>query len=117
MIASLKKLVRLYRSAKIPCIYRRYSKDIKNPFARTWGVLSKEVPVFLGLNKKQVVLPEHADIVIIGGGFIGTAVAYWLKVKAGEGLTVVVIENDPLVSFRKIELSSLFILANFLIFF
>lgn len=104
MIASLKNWDRLYRTAKIPFSYRRYSIDHKNPFTRTWGVLSKEVPVFLGLNKKEIVFPEHADVVIIGGGFIGTAAAYWLKVKAGEGLSVVVIENDPLVSFRKIIL-------------
>lgn len=104
MIASIKTWKRLYRSAKVPFSYRSYSKDNKNPFKRTWSILSKEVPVFLGLNKKEVVYPEHADVVIIGGGFIGTAVAYWLKVKAGEGLAVVVIENDPLVSCLKIAL-------------
>lgn len=101
MIATLKSWERLYRSAKVPFRYRNYSKDTKNPFTRTWSVLSKEVPVFFGLNKKEVVYPEHADVVIIGGGFIGTAVAYWLKVKAGEGLAVVVIENDPMVSCLK----------------
>lgn len=104
MIASLKTWERLYRSAKVPFSYRRYSKETKNPFTRTWSVLSKEVPVFLGLNKKEVVFPEHADVVIIGGGFIGSAVAYWLKMKAGDGLAVVVIENDPMVSCLKILL-------------
>lgn len=101
MIVSLKTCKRLYQCAKVPLIYRSYSKDFKNPFTRTWSVLSREVP-FLGLNKKQVDLPEHADVVIIGGGFIGTAVAYWLKIRAGEGLSVVVLEKDLMVSCVKV---------------
>ncbi|XP_026323520.1 FAD-dependent oxidoreductase domain-containing protein 1-like isoform X2 [Hyposmocoma kahamanoa] len=105
MITSLKTWERLYRVAKFPFRCRSYSKDTKNPFTRTWGVLSKEVPEFLGINKKEVVFPEHADIVIIGGGFIGTAVAYWLKVKAGEGLAVVVLENDPMFKSAQKNLS------------
>lgn len=43
--------------------------------------------------------PKHADIVIIGGGAIGSSVAYWLKEKSGfEGLRVVVIEKDTTYS-------------------
>lgn len=52
----------------------------------------------LGLNKKPQHYPEHADVVIIGGGFIGSSVAYWLKTKASHGLSVVVIEKDLSVS-------------------
>ncbi|CAG5021462.1 unnamed protein product [Parnassius apollo] len=37
---------------------------------------------------------EHADVVIIGGGFIGTSVGYWLKTRAGAGLSVVILEKD-----------------------
>lgn len=44
--------------------------------------------------------PCHADVVIIGGGAMGSSAAYWIKKIAGEGLSVVVIEKDPRV--RKI---------------
>ncbi|XP_039951693.1 FAD-dependent oxidoreductase domain-containing protein 1 [Bactrocera tryoni] len=36
----------------------------------------------------------HCDILIIGGGGVGSAAAYWLKKKARQGLNVVVIEKD-----------------------
>lgn len=38
---------------------------------------------------------SHCDILVIGGGAMGSSVAYWLKKKAREGLNVVVIEKDP----------------------
>ncbi|RZB38625.1 FAD-dependent oxidoreductase domain-containing protein 1, partial [Asbolus verrucosus] len=39
--------------------------------------------------------PRHADIVIIGGGAIGSSIAYWLKEKTSrEGIRVIVIEKD-----------------------
>ncbi|XP_018794245.1 PREDICTED: FAD-dependent oxidoreductase domain-containing protein 1 [Bactrocera latifrons] len=36
----------------------------------------------------------HCDVLIIGGGGVGSAAAYWLKKKARQGLNVVVIEKD-----------------------
>lgn len=43
--------------------------------------------------------PSHCDIVILGGGAMGTSIAYWLKEKTGvNGLNVVVVEKDPTVS-------------------
>ncbi|KAI8427719.1 hypothetical protein MSG28_002156 [Choristoneura fumiferana] len=74
--------------------YRCLRSQSKNPFKRTWGILAEEFPIMLGLNKKPQHYPEHADVVIIGGGFIGSSVAYWLKTKASHGLSVVVIEKD-----------------------
>lgn len=56
----------------------------------------------LGSKDKSIIYPEHADIVIIGGGFIGSAIAYWLKKRTGEGLTVVVLEKDFTVSSKLI---------------
>lgn len=39
--------------------------------------------------------PQHCDVVVIGGGAVGSAIAYWIKRRALEGLRVVVIEKDP----------------------
>lgn len=44
------------------------------------------------------IFPEHNDIVIIGGGAIGSSIAYWLKQRAPNALTITVIEKDPSVN-------------------
>lgn len=44
-------------------------------------------------------LPEHCDVAIIGGGAVGSSIAYWLKKRAGDGLKVAVVEKDKCVSF------------------
>ncbi|KAH8306777.1 hypothetical protein KR044_013271 [Drosophila immigrans] len=36
----------------------------------------------------------HCDVLVIGGGSIGSSIAYWLKQKARDGLNVVVVEKD-----------------------
>jgi len=36
----------------------------------------------------------HCDVLIIGGGAMGSSIAYWLKKKTREGLNVVVVEKD-----------------------
>ncbi|KPI93884.1 hypothetical protein RR46_13049 [Papilio xuthus] len=53
------------------------------------------------LSKKNAIYPEHADVVIIGGGFIGSSVGYWLKTKAGSGLSVIILEKD--LSYAKFQ--------------
>lgn len=76
---------------------RHFAKEI-NPATKTWNILTRDVPVLLGLKKPEIVYPENADVVIIGGGFIGTAAAYWLKSRAIHGLEIVVLEKDTTVS-------------------
>ncbi|XP_013097953.2 FAD-dependent oxidoreductase domain-containing protein 1 [Stomoxys calcitrans] len=40
------------------------------------------------------IFPSHCDVVVIGGGGVGSSVAYWLKQRARDGLNVVVVERD-----------------------
>lgn len=40
----------------------------------------------------------NCDVLIIGGGGVGTSIAYWLKKRAFGGLNVVVLEKDPTVN-------------------
>ncbi|XP_069691769.1 FAD-dependent oxidoreductase domain-containing protein 1-like isoform X3 [Periplaneta americana] len=44
------------------------------------------------------IFPEHSDIAIIGGGAMGSSIAYWLKQRAPNALTITVIEKDPSVN-------------------
>ncbi|XP_037074078.1 LOW QUALITY PROTEIN: FAD-dependent oxidoreductase domain-containing protein 1-like [Pollicipes pollicipes] len=38
--------------------------------------------------------PSHCDVCIIGGGIMGSAIAFWLKLRAGPAVQVVVVERD-----------------------
>ncbi|XP_052756904.1 FAD-dependent oxidoreductase domain-containing protein 1 isoform X2 [Galleria mellonella] len=87
-----KNILRPYSNNILNLCIRHYRKD--NPFVKTWKVVAKDVPEFLGINKRSTIYPEHVDIVIIGGGFIGSATAYWLKKRAADGLSIVVLEKD-----------------------
>jgi hypothetical protein len=108
------------------CINRcegSYSSDEppkpENPFKRTIRILGNDmktaknkVQSFIEgvqgkreLSNKGVkspyrdgVFPEHCDIVIIGGGAMGSSIAYWLKQRAPNAVTVTVIEKDPSVN-------------------
>ncbi|XP_045762149.1 FAD-dependent oxidoreductase domain-containing protein 1-like [Maniola jurtina] len=74
---------------------QNYYVEHRNPFVRTWETLFKDVKASLNMNKNPV-YPEHVDVVIVGGGFIGASAAYWLKTRAGDGLSIVVLEKDPM---------------------
>ncbi|XP_071501753.1 FAD-dependent oxidoreductase domain-containing protein 1-like [Diadema antillarum] len=39
--------------------------------------------------------PKHADIVVIGGGAMGSSTAYFLRRQAEAGVSVLVVERDP----------------------
>lgn len=102
---------------------RRFSDDFKdkwnanrvNPIQRTLDILRGDFKEMLGVKKTekrdgsewdshmdkyiaQKPFQTHCDVLVIGGGGIGSSIAYWLKKEAREGLNVVVVEKDPMVS-------------------
>lgn len=50
-----------------------------------------------GLDPNSDIFPSHVDICIIGGGAIGSSIAYFLKEKARHGLNIAVVEKDKTV--------------------
>ncbi|XP_038211684.1 FAD-dependent oxidoreductase domain-containing protein 1 [Zerene cesonia] len=66
----------------------------KNPIRRTLDAITGDIRFGKLTNTPPSRNPEHADIVIIGGGFIGSCAAYWLKTRAGNGLNVVVLDKE-----------------------
>ncbi|CAH0749070.1 unnamed protein product [Diatraea saccharalis] len=81
---------------------RSYAKS-KNPFVKSWETIANEIPVLFGAKDKPI-YPENVDVVVIGGGFIGSSVAYWLKSRTAEGLSVVVLEKD--LTYRDLQNNS-----------
>ncbi|XP_030747843.1 FAD-dependent oxidoreductase domain-containing protein 1-like [Sitophilus oryzae] len=78
-------------------------KKRENPIQRTFRILINDVAnTFKGVTNKKsrntVVtqeFPSYTDVVIIGGGGIGSSIAYWLKEHTSfDGFNVLVIEKD-----------------------
>ncbi|XP_045471479.1 FAD-dependent oxidoreductase domain-containing protein 1 [Harmonia axyridis] len=76
-----------------------------NPIIRTWEILKQDVQN-MGSSFEESEMrahnsfPSHTDILVIGGGIMGTSTAYWLREKSGlRGVNVTVVEKDP--SFSK----------------
>ncbi|CAK1549812.1 unnamed protein product [Leptosia nina] len=75
-------------------IFKRTYVTHKNPFQRTIECITSDIKYGIFNKAADKVYPEHADVVIIGGGFLGSSGAYWLKERAGEGLNVVVLDKN-----------------------
>jgi FAD-dependent oxidoreductase domain-containing protein 1 len=43
-------------------------------------------------------VPRETDVLVVGGGAVGSSVAYWLKQVNPKGMNVTVVERDPCVS-------------------
>lgn len=83
------------------------NEEHENPFWRTFKILRDDLKVAksMFLNEKcddlldDRLFPRHVDALIIGGGAMGSSVAYWLKERTLRGrLNVAVIEKDPSVN-------------------
>ena len=65
-------------------------KEQKSPVDENGRVLNYDDP-------RAPIFPNYCDVVIIGGGAIGSAIAYWAKVIGRGSFRVVVVERDPMV--------------------
>lgn len=79
----------------------------ENPLWRTFRILKEDVQIAKSMITNERcddilydrAIPKHVDALIIGGGAMGSSVAYWLKEKTLRGrLNVAVIEKDPSVN-------------------
>lgn len=79
-------------------------KEFKVPGAGTyrspWVIFKEEVQSISGtfttgeVKPAENKIPREADILVIGGGLVGNACAYWLKKRNPKGTNVTIIERD-----------------------
>lgn len=82
---------------------KKMGKIITDKFSMFRSKKKHTVPIqtvdsFIQNKEKDTMFQSHCDVLIIGGGGVGSSIAYWLKKRAREGLNVVVLEKDPTVS-------------------
>jgi NADPH-dependent 2,4-dienoyl-CoA reductase/sulfur reductase-like enzyme len=72
----------------------------QNPISRTWNILSHDVRSIIDTELPPLLeFSTHVDVVIIGGGIMGSAIAHQIKQRTGKAaLAVSVVEKDPSVS-------------------
>lgn len=88
----------------------RFLKNMKRDWKMLKHVLSnRQYSDFKELWERPQVIPSTCDVLIIGGGAIGSSIAYWLKQKIyREEFNVVVVEKDPTYYFSIPRLPRLF---------
>lgn len=94
----------------------KWNRKQVNPFQRTINILKGDFQEMFSGGKKdgrkkddrewndhldtfidRKPFQTHCDVLVVGGGGIGSSIAYWLKKEARAGLNVVVVEKDPMV--------------------
>lgn len=70
-----------------------------NPINRTYNILSHDVKSIIDTSMPPLQeFASHVDVLVIGGGVMGSAIAYWLKQRTGRNcFSVSVVEKDPSV--------------------
>lgn len=78
----------------------REDADTKAGISRRTGTAKENVYDFEPSTSgaAEAVWPAHCDVLVVGGGAVGSSIAYHLKQHARDGLSVVVVEEDPTVS-------------------
>lgn len=66
-----------------------------NPPQKRYSAPIETIDNFIQNREDVTLFQSHCDVLVIGGGGVGSSIAYWLKKRAGEGLNVVVVEKDP----------------------
>ena len=83
------------RQSQTNC-YRAMTKSVRQLFGPTTTVTGLAVRRRLASTAAAAAAHRHRyDVVIIGGGVMGSSVAYWLSRRAGRDLKVAVVERDP----------------------
>lgn len=72
---------------------------------RTHEIPIEQIDYFIQNREQQTLFQHHCDVLVIGGGAIGSSIAYWIKKKASEGINVVVVERDATYSEASTPLS------------
>ena len=72
---------------------KRATKVLKYQGLELWDMLRGRSP---GAAWREArIFPQFCDTLIVGGGIMGSIVAYYLKEKIPEALNIVVVEKDP----------------------
>ncbi|XP_076454623.1 FAD-dependent oxidoreductase domain-containing protein 1-like [Babylonia areolata] len=70
---------------------------VAGQYRSPWTILREEFKgAAQGTNIEEAVpVPRETDVLVVGGGAVGSSVAYWLKQRNPKGMAVTVVERDP----------------------
>lgn len=64
-------------------------------YRSAWTILKEEAEGISKMKPPGTDVPRETDVLVIGGGVLGSSVAYWMKERNPKGSNVVVVERDP----------------------